>query len=176
MNLNPEHPVTAYVHNIWPVQEGECRRRYIRVIIHPTVDDLNDAANRYEKRRPGGGRAAGFAALGMFQPIGVRSKYDRKKRMWVDTTPAFAGVMRLARGHLTGEIVTHESVHAALAIWRMHMWSLDVEGNASADFGDNGGPVEESFAHLVSGIAGEVSGIVWKYLRATGEQPEEEAA
>lgn len=162
--LDPTRPVTCYIHHLFAdPDDPTCRGRYIRLIIHPTAVELSDSGTRYNHRHQSDQDVNGSA--GLFQPAPFRSRYDRKKRAWVDSTPPFAGIMRLANGHLTGEIIAHESTHAALHVTRLHDWTKpDHEG--VADFGDGCDDTEEAFAHLLGGIAGEVNDVVLRYLES----------
>ena len=163
MTLDPSKPVIAYVHGIYADPTVE-RRRYLRLVIHPDTDDLVRAGNA--RNRKIGSRQDLAGSAGLFQPSRLRSRYDRHLRRWIDTTGPFAGIMRLARGYLTGEVITHESAHAALHIWRMHDWA-QTDGAGEVQLGDVCDETEEHFAHLLSGIAGTVNDIVLQYLEAT---------
>ena len=100
-------------------------RRYIRVSVHDDKSDLRNAATAYAE--------GDFSdAEGCFHPTPYESG-------------AFAGILRLHTGLLSAQIVSHEAVHAAAAIWRQDV-------SRRCDIGDDCGPVEEDFAHLVSNI------------------------
>lgn len=112
--FDPELPCRAYVRHVYADRDDpQCRGRYFLVVFHPDPDDMRRAAYRHDKssayrtHRPG----SVDDALGLWQPASARARYDRKQRMWVDTTPPFAGVMRFARGHLTPDVIAHESTH-----------------------------------------------------------------
>ena len=164
-DLDPERTVTAWVNRVYADRENpECRRRYFGVTIHPNPEHLRAAAARYERDVVGGPDSAILDAVGMWQPRPFSSRYDRKRKVWVDTTHACAGMMRLARGHLSAEIITHECTHAALHIWRLwhHQRDLmDIE-MPSLESG-----TEEPFAYLVGGLTAVVTGIVEDYQRRT---------
>lgn len=89
-------------------------RRWCRVHIHDTVKQLRAAAHRTS---PWHGRGWWDDCLGCFQPSPVRM--DAVTGQVRET--AYAGVLRLAEERLTAEIVAHELVHAALAIYRMNV-------------------------------------------------------
>lgn len=165
MAIDPSRPVTAYVHHLFADREDpKCRGRYIRLVIYPNAADMAAAGNRYNRSRGSTEDLTGIA--GLFQPSPFRQRYDRKTRASIDTTTAFAGVMRLAAGHLTGEIITHESTHAALHVMRLHDWAQP-DGPGNADFGDGVTDHEENFAHLLGAMAGNVNDVVLRYLELT---------
>lgn len=167
MTIDTARPVTAYVHGIYAdPDDADCRRRYIRVIIHPGTDHLVAAGHAHNRRR--GGQQDLNGSAGMFQPSSFDSRYNRHRRQWIDTTGPFAGILRLSRGWLTGEIIAHESAHAALHLWRLHNWSKPGR-EPGADLGEHCSDLEEAFCHLLSGIAGSVNEIVHQYLDATKE-------
>lgn len=158
LQLDPIRPATCYIHHLSADSDDPaCRGRYIRLIIHPDRDDLRAAGLAYNKRR--GTHQYLGDAVGLFQPTYFRRRYDRTTKAWVDTTTAFAGIMRLANGHLTSEVIAHESTHAALHVTRLHDWAKPgFDGNA--DFGDCCDSREEAFAYLLGGIAAEVNNAV----------------
>lgn len=164
MSIDPDRLVTAYVRNLYAdPADPSCRGRYFRVSIHPNRDELNAAADRYDAQHhspdgPG-------PAEGIFHSSPMRSRYNRNLKRWVDTSTAYVGMMRLARGYLTGEIIAHESAHAALHIWRLQEWSKTADSTA-VDLGDLCGPVEERFCYLLGGITASVNDIVLRYQEA----------
>jgi len=162
--IDPSRPATCYIHHLFADSDDPtCRGRYIRLIIHPDEDDLRAAGIAYNKRRSNNQDLSD--AAGLFQPAQPRARYDRKTKAWIDTTTAFAGIMRLANGHLTGEVIAHESTHAALHVTRLHDWSKP-GANGDADFGDICDDREEAFAYLLGGIAAEVNNTVLRYREA----------
>lgn len=115
------------------------QRRYIRIVIHDTIGDLQRAANRYRPASDGYRNAAGC-----FHPAPDRERYVNGE--WVLVThPNWAGVLRLARGHIATEVVVHEMVHAASAIYRM-----DVA--VRINLGNGCGPREETLAYIIGDI------------------------
>ena len=121
----------------------------------PTCEPLQPA-----ETNDSGGRTDGYPdALGLFQTTPMRSRYDRKAKAWVDTTTAFAGVIRLAQGHCSREVVAHESAHAALHITRLHDWAKP-DGEGNANLGDICDPAEESFCYLLGSLVQEVERLV----------------
>lgn len=162
--FDPDRPVSAYVRHLYADRsDPACRGRYIRVGIYPTADALRAAASRYHVRRGDVPEADAFEdTLGVFQPRRFTTRYDRKRRAWVDTTAACAGVLRLCREALTPNVVTHEATHAALHITRLHDWAKpDTDGRA--DFGDNCDEAEEAFAYLLGDLTGVLFGMVADY-------------
>lgn len=116
--------------------------RYIRIVLHETVADLQRAASRYRRND--------FSnAAGCFHPAPAREHYDGTT--WVNTTPKhWAGVLRLARDHLFPEVVAHESTHAALAIYR-------VDVAAYVQLGNDCGRREETLAYIVGDVTANVT-------------------
>ena len=144
-----------------------CRSRYIQVRFYETAADLQAAAARYSARR--GDRDAGDAYLdtmGVFQPSPCSARYDKRARKWIDTTPAFAGVLRLCRPALDARVLAHEATHAALHILRLHDWSKEGHDGV-ADLGDNCGPHEEQFAYLLGDLTGILTKLAATYKRST---------
>lgn len=143
---------------------GDDRSRYLIVVIYPTVEDMRAAGTAYRRDEDC------TDALAMFQPHGVYSSYDRHRRTWVDTTGSFIGVMRLCEGALSSEIVSHESVHAAMHIMRMHNWSSSCAtiskpgkrfiASWRLDYGESCDNDEESLAYMVGSIVQEVTQLV----------------
>jgi hypothetical protein len=82
--------------------------RWLWVRIHPDLETLRAAAHRL---RPGEDFAACY---GCVHPVAGPPPVN-----------GFAGVVRFALTHLTGDIVAHELVHAALAVYRLNV-SADV--------------------------------------------------
>lgn len=88
-------------------------RRWIQVRIHPDVNHLRAAAHRTDPRL---GQAGWDECHGCFQPHGVRAVGEIH-----DPPNGYAGILRLADGWITSEIVAHELVHAALQVYRMNV-------------------------------------------------------
>ncbi len=169
LRIDPSRPATCYIHHLLADSDDPaCRGRYIRLIIHPNEDDLRAAGTAYNKRRGSDQDLRGSA--GLFQPTRFRSRYDRKAKAWVDTTTAFAGIMRLADGYLNSQVIAHESTHAALHVTRLHDWAKP-GSDGNADFGDGCDAREEAFAYLLGGIAHEVNNAVLQYQAALPHNP-----
>lgn len=105
-------------------------RRWWWVRIYPTVEQLRAAATRSSPGTDFG------------QAYGV----CHTARWWTETglrygKRGYAGVIRLAQPHLTGEIVGHELLHAAVAVYRMTI-------NPDVRVGRACGPREEALAYL----------------------------
>lgn len=167
-HLDPERTISAWVNRVYADRESpECRRRYFGVTIHPDAAHLRTAAMRYERGVVGGPDSVITDAVGMWQPRPFTSRYDRSRKVWVDTTHACAGMMRLARGWLNAEIIAHESTHAALHIWRLWYHQRDL---ADIPLPDHDDANEEAFAYLVGGVTAAVTGIVDDYQTRTGCQ------
>lgn len=99
-------------------------RRWFRVRIHDTVDQLRAAGSRY---RPGEDFTQ---ALGLCHPVRHPAPAN-----------GFAGVIRFARSYLTGEIVAHELLHASLVVYRLNV-------RADVRLGNGCGEREEQLAWI----------------------------
>jgi hypothetical protein len=89
-------------------------RRWCRVHIHDTVEQLRTAGYRTS---PWHGRDWWDGCMGCFQPSPVRIDAVTG----VARESSYAGILRLANGWVTAEIVAHELVHAALHVFRMNV-------------------------------------------------------
>lgn len=103
------------------------RRRAVRVWVYDTVQELRDAGEAYNGNDTS-------HALGLTQVT-----VDQDGRPVTIT-------VRLARGHLNSEIVTHECVHAAMALYRSDLTPADT---LASDIMHH---YNEELAHLVSDI------------------------
>lgn len=116
-------------------------KRYVRVMLHPDVEHLRVAAARYA-----GGDFS--QAAGCFHP--APDRWRSVDGEWVMVTdPHWAGVLRLAVGHLGTEPVVHEVVHAAATIYRMDVRTIINLGNGCRDR-------EETLAYMVGDLARSV--------------------
>jgi hypothetical protein len=114
-------------------------KRYIRITVHDNLSEFRKAAQNYSPHEDFVG------SVGCFHPAPTRERYVGKR--WVDITDEhWGGVMRLAKGWINLEVVAHESVHAAAAIWRR-----DVMPNLR--LGEDCGPHEEMLAYMVGDIS-----------------------
>ncbi len=157
MSIDVSRPFHGMVRHIYVDRETEgAQGRYLRVIIYPSTDQLQAAARRY---RPDDDYTD---TAGIFHPTPLRSRYDRRKRRWTDTTPPYVGTMRLAASHLTLDVIAHECTHAALTLIRHHDWA-QTDGDGAADFGTNCSPHEERFAYVLGDLVAAVQDIVTKY-------------
>lgn len=109
-------------------------RRWCLVRVHDTVEQLRAAAHR---TAPWHGRAWWAECVGCFQPSPVR--IDAETGALVDG--AYAGILRLADGWMTAEVVAHELVHAALTVYRMNV-------TPHVRLGDGCRRREEQFAYI----------------------------
>ncbi len=166
--LDTTRPVTFYARNLLADRaDPTCRPRYIRVIIHPDAEHLRREATRYDTRddRRSSPEDGYTDTIGIFHPSHFTATIGSDRRTWTDETLPFAGVLRLASGNLTAEIITHEATHAALHITRLHNWHA--HGGGRADLGDTLGTKEEAFAYLLGDIVRVVNERVWEYDRST---------
>lgn len=126
---------------------GRCR--YIRIVIHPTHQALREAASRFN------GDDYSNAA-GCFHPAPERFRIDKDGSETRVTDPHWAGTMRLTLKEIDSEIVTHECVHAGLAIYRM-----DVCTDVRLGTGDNLRR-EEQLAYIIGDLTAQVSNALWR--------------
>lgn len=111
-------------------------RRWCTVRIHDSLDDLRDAAH---KLRPERGRTGWDDCYGCFHPTYHYFNPDTRRRRY--SVHGYAGLIRLANGHVTAEIVAHELVHAAVQIYRMNI-------HPDVRLGANCAGREESLAYI----------------------------
>jgi hypothetical protein len=119
-------------------------KRYVRVIVHDTTDELRQAADRYRH------------GLYDYSWVGAcfHSPADRERHVdgkWRRTTdPHWGGIIRLSREYMNDEVVVHECVHAALAIYRMDVRSKVVLGSDCTDR-------EETLAYITGDLTSAVA-------------------
>lgn len=117
------------------------RRRWITVTIHPDFAHMRAAG----ARRSGESSLSLATAGALFQPAPMRQRCIGG--VWVDSAPTGnVGLMRLVSGHITTEVVAHECVHAALAIYRRDIHNPVTIG----DLGDD--DTEECLAYIVGDL------------------------
>lgn len=111
-------------------------RRWCWVRIHDTVEDLRAAKT---KLNPASADPTVDAETwACWQPT-CYGKNEDGNPVWPSN--GYAGLIRLAEGHITAEIVAHELVHAAAAIYRMNV-------APSIRLGKDIGIREEDFAYI----------------------------
>jgi hypothetical protein len=117
-------------------------KRYIRIVVHETTPALQRAAARY--------RGTDFSnAAGCFHPAPERERFHNGE--WTSVTdPHWAGVLRVSKEWLDTEVVIHECLHAALAIYRM-----DVSTFVRLENGC--GEREETLAYIAGDLTANVS-------------------
>jgi hypothetical protein len=111
-------------------------RRWCRVRIHDTVDDLRRAAHQL---RPDTTAAWWDGCYGCFHPTWHYLNPDTGRRRY--SPNGYAGLLRLADDHVTAEIVAHELMHAAVQIYRMNV-------HPDVRLGTNCGGREEHLAYI----------------------------
>lgn len=121
-------------------------RRWCWVVVHPDLEHFRAAANR---TAPHHGVGFWEGCLGCFQPVSYRERHVNGE--WIGRWPAngYAGALRLAEGHVTSEIVAHELMHAALAVYRMN-----VRGDVR--LGEDCGEREEQLAYIYGELCGSL--------------------
>lgn len=127
-------------------------RRYIRIRVHDTTVELQDAAQAYR-----GDDFDWTGVAGCFHPAALRLRYDADGDMTDVSDPHYAGTLRLSREQMTTEAVVHECVHAAAAIYRMDVC-------ADVRLGTGCGDREETLAY----IAGDLTHSVSEALHSAG--------
>lgn len=165
--IDPTRPITVHIKRLYADQEDDaCRNRYITAVIYPTTAELREAATTYARKRRIDDDFAN--AGGCFQPTAFSQRYDRRKKQWVDTTKAFAGVLRLSQEYLTPEVIAHEAVHITMHVTRLHDWAKpDGEGHVRID---ESGREEEAFAYLLGGVVCELTNIADRVRALTTEK------
>lgn len=99
-------------------------RRWWVVRIHPDVEHLRRAARRFT-RGDDFSEAAGVCHAALWR--------DRRTREFLRYGEnGYAGVIRLAPPYITGEVVAHELLHAAVATYRMN-FTVDVHLGEEVD-------------------------------------------
>jgi hypothetical protein len=119
-------------------------RRWIQVRVHPNSDHLVVAADRLA---PHHGLGWWEDCRGCFQP----ARYRIVQGQVVQAPNGYAGILRLAKGWITPEIVAHELVHAACQIYRMNV-------KAELRLSNGCGEREEQFAYIYGELAGAMQG------------------
>lgn len=118
-------------------------KRWFRVFIHETVEELQTAARRYSPH------IEWKNAYGCFHPVPLRERHVDGK--WENASNShFAGVIRLWAGDVNAHVVSHEIVHAAAAVYRM-----DVRPVVS--LGRECGIPEEDFAYIVGDLTASLA-------------------
>lgn len=114
-------------------------------MIYDTKEEMQDSANRYN------GFKSEVDSWALFQASPYREKYDEMKKKWVNVSdPHYAGLIRLHRERLYGEIISHECVHAAAHIYRMDI-------RKHVNLGPDCNQAEEDFAYLLGDLVGSVT-------------------
>lgn len=84
-------------------------RRWWLVRIHDTLDQLRAAASRYDTA-PDFSQAYAVCHTAGWITLSGATRFGAN---------GYAGIIRFAATHLTGEVVVHELLHAACAVYRM---------------------------------------------------------
>jgi len=124
-------------------EEWEGPKRYIRVYIYDTLDEFRLNYSPWWRDRDN--RNDMLGAVGCFEPAPDKERHINGQ--WIKTHDRhWAGVMRLTKGWIDVQSVTHECVHAAAAIWRR-----DVAPKLY--LGEDCGPNEEMLAYMVGDLS-----------------------
>lgn len=126
-------------------EEWSGPRRYIRVYIYETLEEMIAAATLYNSNQ-------NFSdAVACYQGPYFREKFDEVTKTWVNLTdPHWAGLIRMYRARVETEVVVHECLHAATAIYR-----TDV--NKNIDLGVDCSPREEHLCYIVGDLTASVA-------------------
>jgi hypothetical protein len=139
-------------------EEWGGHKRHIILVVHKNRSDFVKAA---ERSSSSGSDGYWEGCLGCFHPEPYRESYDKKLGKFINTSePHRAGIMRLIEGYLTNEIITHECVHAAAAIWRMDV-TRRKDGPGTINLGTDCDWREEGFAYLVGDLTHQVFTALW---------------
>jgi hypothetical protein len=118
-------------------------RRWVQVRIHPDAEHLERAAYRTSPAR---GRDWWTGSRGCFHTARFKGGEDG----WPIWPPSgYAGILRLALGWITEEIVAHELVHAALQVYRMNV-------KADVRLSNGCGQREEQLAYIYGELAADM--------------------
>lgn len=128
------------------------RPRDVDVVLYPTLGSMRRAATQWAQRRGTGetfehalGVCHGFEKIRV-APGGVEAEHSEN----------LASVIRLARPHITVDIVAHEAIHAA-----QHLYRIDLIEDREALAIDHFSAANEPFAML----AGDLIAAVWGCVR-----------
>lgn len=128
-------------------------KRWVRIHVHDSVEAFRQSAEKYSPNGVWEDKDAGF------HPAIGRSRWNPKTKLWEEIgTKGFTGVMDFCIEHLSTEIVVHECVHAAIAIYRMDIQTYINLGGPHSDR-------EENLAY----ITGDLTDRVFAALRSAYE-------
>lgn len=119
-------------------------QRYIRIILHDTVQELRKAAQRYTPYQD-------WSDIdGCFHNPLYKEKFDPKTGKWSQTSSRhYAGIIRLSKDFISDQPVVHECVHAATYIYRDNCWPVVTLGRECTIN-------EETFALITGDLAEQV--------------------
>lgn len=129
-------------------------RRFVRVSVYDTVEELRDAAHRYT-------RQVGTYVTGEFdEAYGVTHSFQRiligpGGEEEIPEGPTTAHI-RLCQGKLGTSVVTHEATHAAMAIYDQDC--LKKMGSVHEDMDR-----EEVLCYLVGDLSARIVNLLYKY-------------
>jgi len=130
------------------------RRLITWVIVHDTLKEMQDAADKHEGTNNNEG------------VLGVHHAYTRLiiKKGKKDVLSKDVGIIRLAKTHLATIVVAHELVHAAL--WQYRVLKLDSDTGKEipeVNLGNKCGEDEEMFAHLYGDLFRDMTKKLYKF-------------
>lgn len=120
-------------------------RRYLAIVVYETRAEMLKAARRHV------GNAEFFEdnCMAVFHPLTMRVKYGKGGEEEWRNGKHYIGTMRVNLEDVDAEIVIHETVHAACAIYRADMHS-------TVHLGDDCGYREETLAYIVGDLAEKI--------------------
>ncbi len=118
-------------------------KRYIRIIVHDTIDDFRKKAKAHSPDMDWS------EAVGAFQPAPDLEDFDDQGYRLYLTPIHWTGVLRLSREWLNVEVVTHECFHAATTIYRMDVKTIIMLGKGCRDR-------EETLAYIIGDLTAAV--------------------
>lgn len=129
--------------------------REIEVIVYDKVEHMRRSSRAHDKRWSGGRMPEG----GYESALAVTHGYTRVHVAddGTETPHALAATLRLVRGHLSPEIVSHEVAHLA-----QHLYGLDLYESQGLEGRDHWDAGNEVFAYLYGGLYATVMDIVSK--------------
>ena len=127
------------------------RRRWLKIVIYDYVEDMYKDASRYSQVPI----STFEGAYGLYQPpwykiLVIPGQPD------IPTHPRhYGGLIRLYKPKISQEVINHEAVHAAAAIWRMDVGDQVNLGNDCEDD-------EEKFAYMVGDLSAGITKVLVK--------------
>lgn len=133
-------------------EEWSGNRRYVRVMIHNTLDEL-----RWYADQLGSGNHEDSVAV--YHPPVRRFRVLRDPDETIELTdPHYAGLIRFVPEFITPEVVAHECAHAAAGIWRLDVSEKLVLEDLRTGDQAKAMMKEEMFCYLLGDLVGNLTG------------------